>query len=95
MLYNIVFSMVYKILAFISLGKLGMHFSLVPSETRTALFHCIYQTGEVDTSQHCSNILYGLATMQVSWNDFDEKATEGILERIRSTGKNFNEQVSR
>jgi hypothetical protein len=84
---------VFNISSFISLGKLGLHFSLIPSETRTALFHSIYRTRESDIPQQCSNILYGLATMQASWNDFDEKATEGIRERIKSTGKNFNEQV--
>jgi hypothetical protein len=33
--------------------------------------------------------------MQASWNDFDEKATAGVFELIRGTGKTFNEQVRR
>jgi hypothetical protein len=67
---------------------------MVSSETRTALFHSISRTRESGIPQQCSNMLYGLAMIQASWNDFDEKVKAGILERIRSAGKKFNEQVS-
>jgi hypothetical protein len=55
---------------------------MVSSETRTALFNSVYGTSENEIPQQCSNILYGLATMQASWNDLDEKAIAGVLERI-------------
>jgi hypothetical protein len=76
-------------------GNLSVHYPSLPSIVRSCLAEAIYDSKESGNEQCISNILLGLCNSQASWNDLEERACEGIVQRMRSTISKFTNQVPR
>jgi hypothetical protein len=76
------------------LGKLGFYYSSIPLSTKRVLSDWIYETRNDGTAHGCSSILSGLAGMEASWDQIEEKTCQGILEKIKNAKENFNLHVS-
>jgi hypothetical protein len=78
----------------IRFGNLSVHYPSLPVSIRSCLAGVVHLSKESGNSQECSNILLGLSHSQANWNDLEEKACEGIVERMRITLTGFNNQVN-
>jgi hypothetical protein len=59
------------------------------------LAEAISLSKERGTEQYCSNILLGLSRSQANWNDLEERACEGIVERMKMILPGFKNQVTK
>jgi hypothetical protein len=81
------------------LGEFCCYYPTLPIRSgvsiRTFLSEAIYLSKESGTAEECSNILLGLVRSQANWNDLEERACEGVVERMRRTISEFGNQVYR
>jgi hypothetical protein len=75
-------------------GNLSVHYPSLPVPIRSCLAEAVYLSRETGKSQACSNILLGLSHSQANWNDLEERACQGIVERMRITLTGFHNQVN-
>jgi hypothetical protein len=70
-----------------------VHYPSLPAPIRTCLAEAVYLSRESGNSQECSIILSGLSRSEANWNELEEKACEGIVERMRITVSGYTGQV--
>jgi hypothetical protein len=75
-------------------GNLSVHYPSLPAPIRSCLAEAVCVSKESGNSQECSNILLGLSHSRANWNELEEKACEGIVERMRINLAGFNNQVN-
>jgi hypothetical protein len=73
--------------------KLSVYYPSIPVGVRERLAEAIYPSKDHGDAFQCSNIILRLSHSQANWNDLEERACEGIVERMRRTNSRFNNQV--
>jgi hypothetical protein len=76
------------------LGDLSCYYPSLSVPIRTCLSEAVYLSKEDGTAEECSNILLGLCYSEASWNDLEDRACEGIVQRMRNTLSGFGNQVT-